>query len=123
MVSYKKLGFVNTREMFKKAMKELETSICQTSSSKAMFYLKRATAGFWSVTQKDIKPPVVWIDNDAIDRWEDRVIDIRRDLLHRHGHHATAGVVVELAGAGLGCYAAPRGDLDAHRRTAGGADR
>jgi hypothetical protein len=58
-------------EAFEKAMEELKTSISQEPSSKAMFYLKRATEGFWSATKKDIKPPVVWIENDAIDRWED----------------------------------------------------
>ncbi|HEY44609.1 MAG TPA: hypothetical protein G4O11_11570 [Anaerolineae bacterium] len=58
-------------KLFKKAMKELQISIGQAPSSKAMFYLKRATMGFWSVTQEDVKPPVVWIENDAIDRWED----------------------------------------------------
>ena len=63
---------INEKEkLFEKAIKELETSISQEPSSKAMFYLKHATEGFWSATKKDIKSPVVWIENEGIDRWQD----------------------------------------------------
>lgn len=57
-------------DRFNKAMDELKKSIEQEPSSKAKFYLKRATAGFWGVTKDDRKAPVVWIENDEIDRWK-----------------------------------------------------
>jgi hypothetical protein len=59
------------KELFGKAIAHLETSIDQAPSSKAKFYLKRATAGFWRTTQEDTTPPVVWIKNEEIDRWAD----------------------------------------------------
>jgi len=58
-------------ELFKKAIQELKISIEQTPSSRADFYLKRATAGFWRSSKADTTPPIVWIANEAIDRWED----------------------------------------------------
>lgn len=65
-----KRDMAEKEKRFKSAMSELETSIKQEPSSKAKFYLKRATAGFWSVTNEDRKSPVVWIKNEEIDRWK-----------------------------------------------------
>jgi nucleotide-binding universal stress UspA family protein len=58
-------------KLFREAIDELKISIGQEESSKAKFYLRRATAGFWSTTQADFKPPVVGIANSTIDRWAD----------------------------------------------------
>ncbi|MBL7188788.1 MAG: hypothetical protein ISS70_20875 [Phycisphaerae bacterium] len=59
------------KRLFSEAMDRLRISIGQETSSKAKFYLKRATAGFWGVSQADSEPPVVWIENNLIDRWAD----------------------------------------------------
>lgn len=67
-----KESYVVTKEkLFEQAIDKLKKSLSHEESSKAKFYLKRATAGFWKTTQADITPPVVGIANNAIDRWAD----------------------------------------------------
>ena len=58
-------------KLFRDAINELKISIEQEASSKAKFYLKLATSGFWRTTKEDITPPVVAIANSTIDRWAD----------------------------------------------------
>ncbi len=75
-MAYCRIGEQETNEamkekLFEKAIQELKISLEQAPSSKADFYLKRATAGFWRSSKVDTKPPIVWIANNAIDRWED----------------------------------------------------
>jgi tetratricopeptide (TPR) repeat protein len=65
-----KRDMAEKEKRFKNAISELETSIKQEPSSKAKFYLKRATEGFWSVAKDDIMPPLVWIQNEEIDHWK-----------------------------------------------------
>jgi hypothetical protein len=59
------------QKLFIKAIAYLETSLSQAKSSRAIFFLNRARAGFWTTTNADTTPPEVWIDNDTIDRWKD----------------------------------------------------
>ena len=57
--------------LFSEAITQLQRSIDQEPSSRAWFYLNRATAGYWRTTQADATPPVVAIVNSEIDRWVD----------------------------------------------------
>jgi hypothetical protein len=51
-------------ELFSKAKDHLKDSLNQEETSRAKFYLRRAAELY------DRKPPLVWIENDKIDRWE-----------------------------------------------------
>lgn len=82
--------------LFDKAINELRTSIEKEESSKAKFYLKRATAGFWSVTKEDRKQPVVWIKNDEIDRWKNV------PTLYINGYAATLEIQASDDQSGIG---------------------
>jgi hypothetical protein len=54
-----------------KAIDHLKISLNQEESSRAKYYFNQAMAGHWKATGMDTTPPIVWIANNAIDRWED----------------------------------------------------
>jgi hypothetical protein len=58
-------------KLFQEAIRELTISIGQEPSSKAKFYLRLATEGYWTATQTDMKPPVISIANSELYRWTD----------------------------------------------------
>ncbi len=59
------------KQLFKQAMNQLKMSLDHSASSKAHFYLRRASARYWRISQEDYTPPIITYVNPAIDRWAD----------------------------------------------------